>query len=151
MAFVIGPALLGIWRGAPFLVAASVLAVVTPVFGAVVLRRVRSNGRNGTGGEGGFGGLVGLLRSHASVRWFVVANALWETALSALRAFAVLFVVAGLGKSEAFASGVLAVIVAASVVAARCRGGSPTGWASGASWRCACGSTDSGPSCRSRR
>jgi MFS family permease len=118
VAFIAGPALLGVWRGAPFLVAACVMAVVTPLFGAIVMRRVRSNGRHGTGGAGGFAGIRDLLRGRPQVRWFVVANALWETALAALRAFAVLFVVAGLGRSESFASMVLAVVVVASVVAA---------------------------------
>lgn len=118
VAFVAGPFLLGVWRPAPFLVAAAVIAVVTPLFGAVVMRRVREQGRSGTGGAGGFGGLVGLVRSNPAVGWFVVANGLWETALAALRAFAVLFVVQGLGREESFASMVLAVVVVASVVAA---------------------------------
>jgi MFS family permease len=118
IAFVVGPALLGVWRGAPFLVAAAVLVLVTPWFGAIVMRRVQASGRQGSGGAGGFGGLVGLVRSRPPVGWFVVANALWETALAALRAFAVLFVVQGLGRTEAFASAVLAVVVVGSVFAA---------------------------------
>ena len=118
LAFVAGPALLGLWRPAPFLLAAGVVASVTPAFAVVVHRRVRRRGRTGTGGAGGFEGLLELLGEHVPVRWFVVANALWETALAALRAFAVLFVVRGLGKDEAFASAILAIVVVASVVAA---------------------------------
>jgi MFS family permease len=118
IAFVAGPALLSLWRPAPFLVAAAVVAGVTPVFAMIVKRRVRAEGRSGTGGSGGFAGLVGLVRSHPEVGWFVVANGLWETALAALRAFAVLFVVQGLGRAESFASVVLAIVVVASVIAA---------------------------------
>lgn len=125
VAFVAGPALLGVWRGAPFLVAAAVIVAVTPLFGTIVARRVRSNGSSGTGGAGGWGGIARLLRANPAVRWFVLANGLWEAALAALRAFAVLFVVRGLGKEEAFASAVLAVVVVASVFAAPL-----TGWLS---------------------
>ena len=44
LAFVGGPALLAVWRGAPFLLAAVVVAVVTPLFGLVVRRRVERHG-----------------------------------------------------------------------------------------------------------
>jgi MFS family permease len=119
VAFVAGPALLGLWRPGPFLLAAVVLAVVTPLFGTAVTRHLAANGSRGSGGgAGGLAGMTTLLRDHPGVRWFFVANALWETALAALRAFAVLFVVVGLGREEAFASLVLAVVVAGAIFAA---------------------------------
>ena len=117
VAFVAGPALLGLREPAPFLLAAAVLLVVTPLFGAVVARRLRERGGGGEA-PASRGGIMRLLRERPAVRWFVAANALWETALAALRAFAVLFVVEGLGKPESFASMVLAVVVLASVIAA---------------------------------
>jgi MFS family permease len=120
VAFVAGPALLALWRPAPFLLAAGVIAVVTPVFGAVVARRLRDRRSTGGGasGQGGLRAMRDVLRERPGVRWFVAANALWETALAALRAFAVLFVVRGLDKPETFASMVLAVVVVGAVVAA---------------------------------
>lgn len=118
LAFVVGPALLAVWRPAPFLVAAVVVAAVTPIFARVVSKRVQTHGRHGTGGAGGFGGIVELVRERPGVRWFVVANGLWETALAALRAFVVLFVVRGLDRDESFASAILAIVVVASVFAA---------------------------------
>jgi MFS family permease len=118
LAFVAGPALLALWRPAPFLLAAAVVAAVTPLVAVVVRRRVKSHGRSGTGGAGGFAGIVDLVRTRPGVGWFVAANGLWETALAALRAFAVLFVVRGLDREESFASMVLAVVVVAAVFAA---------------------------------
>jgi MFS family permease len=118
VAFVAGPALLSLWRPAPFLLAAAVVAGVTPLVAAVVRRRVKTHGRSGTGGAGGFGGIIDLVRSNPGVGWFVAANGLWETALAALRAFVVLFVVRGLDREESFASMILAVVVVASVFAA---------------------------------
>lgn len=124
-AFVAGPALLGLWRPAPFLLACAVVLVVTPIFGAKVARRLReaheresASGASSKSAPTGYRALRELVREHPSVGWFVGANALWETALSALRAFAVLFVVQGLGRQESFASMVLAVVVVGSIVAA---------------------------------
>ncbi|HWT95950.1 MAG TPA: MFS transporter, partial [Solirubrobacteraceae bacterium] len=122
-AFVAGPALLGLWRPAPFLLACAVVLVVTPIFGAKVAKRLREAhereaATDSSSSSTGYRALRELVREHPSVGWFVGANALWETALSALRAFAVLFVVQGLGRKESFASMVLAVVVVGSIVAA---------------------------------
>lgn len=123
---VLGPVLIGIWQPAPFLLAAAVLLVVTPWFGAIVARREREAAADGGEPEGGAPGgwrrLPLLVREHAAIRWFAVANALWETALAALRAFAVLFFTVGLGRSEAFASLVLGIVAVAALVAAPASG-----------------------------
>lgn len=116
LAFVGGPALLGVWRGGPFLLAAIVLAVVTPLFGVIVQRRITSHGR-GHDTTGDMGSVRRLLRD-TRLRWFVACNALWEAALSALRAFVVLFLTVGLDKPETFASLVLGMVVIGALVAA---------------------------------
>ncbi|MDP8968208.1 MAG: MFS transporter, partial [Actinomycetota bacterium] len=118
--FVAGPTLLALWRPAPFVLAAVVLGVVTPLFGAVVRRRLRARGgeRPKTQDGSSRGAVRRLLAEHPAIRWFVAANALWELALAALRAFVVLFLTVGLGRSEAFASLVLGVVVVAALIAA---------------------------------
>ena len=118
--FVAGPALLALWRPAPFVLAAVVLVVVTPLFGAVVARRLHETGdeRPKTQSASNRSAVRRLLAEHRAIRWFVAANALWELALAALRAFVVLFLTVGLGRSEAFASLVLGVVVVAALIAA---------------------------------
>jgi len=117
-----GPLLLSAWRPAPFLLAAVVLVAVTPVFGAVVARRARERGTRAEAAAGERVSLRGLLSEHRAVRWFVAANALWEAALAALRAFALLFVVVGLGRSESYAALLFAGVFVAAVVAAPASG-----------------------------
>jgi MFS family permease len=131
LAFVGGPALLAVWRGGPFLLAAVVMVVVTPAFGLIVRRRLE---RHGAGEENvvsssgprklgpsadvtGVGSVRRLLRV-PELRWFVVCNALWEAALAALRAFVVLFLTVGLDKPTEFASLALGLVVVAALIAA---------------------------------
>ena len=118
--FVAGPTLLALWRPAPFVLAAAVILLITPVFGAVVARRQRASGSDGAKmqAQAGRGAVRRLLAEHRAIRWFVAANALWELALAALRAFVVLFLTVGLSRSESFASLVLGVVVVAALVAA---------------------------------
>jgi maltose/moltooligosaccharide transporter len=116
LAFVVGPALLGLWRPAPFLLAAAVFALVTPLFVTLVARRL--DGRADEPRMGDPQTPWTVLRENPAIGRFLVANALWETALSALRAFVVLFLTVGLGRSESFASLMLGVVVGAALVAA---------------------------------
>ena len=118
--FVAGPTLLALWRPAPFVLAAIVILVITPLFGAVVARRLRASGdaRPTTQARSSHGAVRRLLTEHRAIRWFVAANALWELALAALRAFVVLFLTAGLGRPESFASLVLGIVVVAALIAA---------------------------------
>ncbi len=118
LAFVAGPAVLGLWRPAPFLLAALGFVAAVPPFVWVLARYRRpSGGRPPKGGRQPRSARH-LLREQPAVRRFLTANALWETALSALRAFVVLFLTVGLGRSEGFASLVLAVVIAAALVGA---------------------------------
>lgn len=116
-----GPLLLATWEPAPFLLAALVLVVITPAFGAIAARRMRERGSQ-TEDEPARVSLRGLLRDHPSIRWFVAANALWEAALAALRAFALLFITVGLDRSESYASLVLGGVFVAAIVAAPASG-----------------------------
>lgn len=120
VAFVAGPALLALWRPAPFVLAAAVILLITPVFGAVVARRQRASGseRPKMQAQPNRSAVRRLLAEHRAIRWFVAANALWELALAALRAFVVLFLTVGLSRPESFASLVLGVVVVAALVAA---------------------------------
>lgn len=118
LAFVGGPALLAIWRGGPFLLAAVVMVIVTPLFGMIVRRRVRRHPieQEATSAQG-LGSVRRLLRD-PRLRWFVLCNALWEAALAALRAFVVLFLTVGLDKPTEFASLALGLVVVAALIAA---------------------------------
>lgn len=131
LAFVGGPALLAVWRGAPFLLAAVVVAVVTPLFGLVVRRRVERHGAGqeslvsssgprklGPSADVTVMGSVRRLLRDRRLRWFVACNALWEAALAGLRAFVVLFLTVGLDKPPEFASLALGVVVVAALIAA---------------------------------
>jgi MFS family permease len=118
-----GPLLLSAAEPAPFLLAAVVLVLVTPVFGTVVGRRTRERTASAAeparaDGAAARPSLRTLLRDHPALRWFVAANGLWEAALAALRAFALLFITAGLDRSESYASLVLGGVFVAALVAA---------------------------------
>lgn len=67
--------------------------------------------------------LFGLLRGHHQLQAFLVANALWELTLAALKTFVVLYVTVGLGFSQASSSliigGVAVVVLGAAVLAGR--------------------------------
>ena len=70
-------------------------------------------------------GPVGSARPHlppAPVRRVLLANALFEFALSGLKSFVVLFVVVGTGRTTATASGLMAIVALVAVVAASLAG-----------------------------
>jgi MFS family permease len=123
LALVSGGALLELWRPLPFLIAAAVLGAVT----AVILVRVREP-RSPVGcclPQGLRAMLTAswdIWRGSGEVRAFVLANALWEFALAALKTFVVLFIVVGLGRSVGFASVLIGLGAAGSLVAATVSG-----------------------------
>ena len=63
-----------------------------------------------------------LVRGDTRIRRLLVANALWESALGALKTFVVLFITVGLDRSASVASAALAVVAGAVVVAALASG-----------------------------
>jgi len=115
--FATGPAL-------PFLVAAGVTAVVMAAFVATVrdpalgpapeLGPLDAMARR----PGAWRASLEIVRRRRDVRQLLAANALWELAQAALKSFAVLFVIEGLGRSASLASLIFAVVAATAVGAA---------------------------------
>jgi MFS family permease len=122
LALIGGGVLLGIGRATPFLVAALVFVVAIAAFSAVALRRgAPDRPRNDESGvREAAGHLVRLLSTEPSLRAFLVANALWELSLGALKTFVVLYVSKGLGFSRPVAGliigGVAVFVLLASLV-----------------------------------
>ncbi len=119
-ALVGGGLLLALWRPLPFLLAAAVLLVVTAI-AVTKLREPETPKEDATGVPSPretLAELWALAREHQRMRLVMLANGLWEFTLGGLRAFVVLFFVAGLGESTAFASAVLAVVAVGALAAA---------------------------------
>jgi MFS family permease len=101
LALLCGGLLLSIARPLPFAVSAVVLAAATTAFVVLVLRRgLESETKQGDGKPEGpitlAARLPKLVREHPALRAYLIANALWETALSALKAFVILYLTIGL-------------------------------------------------------
>ncbi len=125
-----GGLLLSLWQPLPFLVGALAVAAATAalVYGirgkggqespsggdAGGRRRTRSRG----GGTGPAAGAWRLVREVSGLRSWMVANSLWEAAISALRTFVVLYLTRGLGLSLTESTGALALVGVAALVAA---------------------------------
>lgn len=103
LALIGGGFLLSVSRGLPFFVAGVFVVLVTVVL-LYGLRGRRKDAveEHGQGRED-VSGVRELLRD-LSIRRLVVANSLWNLALSAVRAFVVLFFTMGLGKPPSFVS-----------------------------------------------
>jgi MFS family permease len=120
-----GGLLLALWSGAPFVAAAAVYVVATAVFVLVLRRRgIPEQPDSDSGGVADAArGLWRLVRDHAELQAFLVANGLWELSLAALKTFVVLYATAGLGYGRATAAliigGVAGVVVVAAVVAGK--------------------------------
>jgi MFS family permease len=101
-----GGLLLSIARPLPFAVAAVVLAAALGGFVLLILRRgvPDQDHRRGERPAQVARRLPRLVKCHPALRAYFVANALWETALSALKAFIVLYLTLGLGYSLSTAS-----------------------------------------------
>jgi Na+/melibiose symporter-like transporter len=122
LALVGGPALLTIGHLVPFAAAAAVVVAVTAVF-LLGLRHAGAGGRDSNGGGGerrSYGAELretwSIVARHREVRLAVTANALWETALNALRSFVVLYFTVGLGYSAGTASLVLLLVAIAALI-----------------------------------
>lgn len=112
-----GGFLLSIGRPWPFLVGAVAVLVVTAGLYAGVLSRLgRDDGRLDQAGI--ITSSMDLLRADEGIRRWFVANACWEAAIAALRTFVVLYLTIGLGLSLAKASGALALVGVAAILAA---------------------------------
>ncbi len=92
-----GGLLLSIARPLPFVVAAIILVTALSAFVVLLLRRdPPRQSRRGEGLTRVARQLLSLLAEHRALRAYLVANALWETALSALKAFIILYLTLGL-------------------------------------------------------
>ncbi len=120
-----GGLLLSVARPLPFVVSALILLAATAGFVVLVLRHgLESETQQRHDGADGpialAARLPGLVRKHPALRAYLVANALWETALSALKAFVILYLTIGLKYNLPTASlivgGVALVILAGAAV-----------------------------------
>ncbi|HET9102469.1 MAG TPA: MFS transporter [Solirubrobacteraceae bacterium] len=95
-----GGVLLSLARWAPFAVAALILVIAIVAFSVLLLRRGTPPQTETTHSlRAVVRQLIDLVRDDPRLRCYLVANALWETALSALKAFVILYVTVGLGYS----------------------------------------------------
>jgi MFS family permease len=111
-----GGLLLGVATGLPFLAAAALVTITV----LVLVRGLRSRGDVEVSGESTEGrpsaqAMRDLLRD-PYIRRLSIANALWNFALMALRAFVVLYFVAGLDRSTTFVATVVFPAVAVGIV-----------------------------------
>jgi MFS-type transporter involved in bile tolerance (Atg22 family) len=115
-----GGLLLAISQALPFLLAAVIVvaAAVLLTFGLI---------RHGVSDEAGeaHGGaraaarrVIELMRGSSALRAFLIANALWELSLAALKTFVVLYVTTGLGFSRATAALIIGGVAVLVLVAA---------------------------------
>jgi Na+/melibiose symporter-like transporter len=111
-----GGLLLSLGRAAPFFAAAVVY--VAAMAALTLLLKARGVPRGGEQADGGVRDaarkVLELVRRTGPLRAFLVANALWELSLAALKTFIVLYVTAGLGFSRpdgALIIGAVAVLV----------------------------------------
>jgi MFS family permease len=114
LALVGGGLLLSVGDPLPFLAGAVILALSLGGFAIGMVRHgpkpKRPPEREGDAVRSATREVWGLLRSQRSLRLFLVANALWELALAALKTFVVLYVTEGLGRTLGFASGAIGVM-----------------------------------------
>lgn len=116
LALTAGGALLALAQLAPFAAAAAVLVLAIGGF-LVVLRRSGTPERPRSSGRVAdqLRRLPRLVRDRSALRAFLIANALWELSLGAVKTFVVLYITQGVGLSLATSSMILggaAVVVA---------------------------------------
>jgi MFS family permease len=101
-----GGLLLTVARPLPFVVAAAVLVGAVVAFVVLLLRHglPRQHAGSGDGPLTVARRLPRLIRENRALRAYMVANALWEMTLAALKAFVVLYLTLGLGYKLATAS-----------------------------------------------
>jgi MFS family permease len=120
-----GGLLLSVARPLPFVVSAVILGAAIAGFVMLVLRRdllseMQPGHDDADGPIAQAARLPGLIRKHPALRAYLIANALWETALSGLKAFVILYLTVGLRYKLPTASlivgGVALVILAGAAI-----------------------------------
>jgi Na+/melibiose symporter-like transporter len=107
LALVGGGLLISLSQLLPFLVAAIVACAATVTLPVGMMRRDDASDESGEAGGGPKAAatrVLELLRESPGLRAFLIANALWELSLGALKTFVVLYVTVGLGYSRATAA-----------------------------------------------
>jgi maltose/moltooligosaccharide transporter len=115
-ALVIGGLLFGVWEPLPFIVAAVLLVLTTLVTVAAVPASVRAQPIGARLPERPRG--VRELLAPRSIRWFLLANALWTGAIDGIRPYVFLFAAVVLGVSAAQTSLALGALVGGLAVGA---------------------------------
>lgn len=115
-----GGLLLSLWRPLPFVIGAAAVVAVTAALLAGV--RGRLPRERGAADENGFVMAWRLVRGERGIRNWMVANALWEAAISALRTFVVLYFTRGLGFSLRGSAAALALVGLVAIIAAPAAG-----------------------------
>ncbi|HET9163410.1 MAG TPA: MFS transporter [Solirubrobacterales bacterium] len=111
----------------PFVAAAGLLVLSLSVFVLLLLRRgyaerARHSSVRRDGPSRPFRHVWSLLRERPGLRLYLVANALWELTLGAIKTFVVLYVTAGLGYSLDQASLIIGGVAVVVLVGALCSG-----------------------------
>lgn len=110
-ALVSGGLLLTLGQSAPFVAGALVVGLANGLFVYALLRRDgvprQHQAAQARRARDAFGELWRVLRTHASLRRYLLANALWESGVGAIKTFVILWITVGLGLSLSAASGAL--------------------------------------------
>ena len=111
VALVAGGVLLTLGQAVPFVAAAIVVLLTSGAFTFALLRRggvpQQPSAAGARQARKAFGDLWGTIRSQPPLRRYLVANALWEGSLGAIKTFVILWITVGLGLSLSGAAGVL--------------------------------------------
>jgi MFS family permease len=122
LALVGGGLLVSVGDSLPFFAAAAVTAVTMVVFVEVARRRrrerLRDDDEDGPSGRMSPHELLALLRDRPELGHYLLANALWEGSLSALKTFVFLFIVDGVGLSASAAAGIVGGVALVALVGA---------------------------------
>jgi MFS family permease len=120
-ALIAGGLLFSISPKLPFVLFALIASLAMLVFvwtirGTPAVRQ--QNGHEARGTHETVTKMLMLLRARPALRAFLVANALWEMSLAALKTFVVLFLTAGLGESMTTSVGLIAIVVVLILISA---------------------------------
>lgn len=106
-----GGMLLALGQAVPFVAAAIVVVLTAGAFTFALLRRSgvpqQPSAVGARQARRAFGELWSTIRSHPPLRRYLVANALWEGGVGAIKTFVILWITVGLGLSLTAAAGAL--------------------------------------------